>query len=641
VISNKYKIKESFGNLETHEVFLDTLAHQKEEELGISEKKFEVKIKEKIIYSIFGLFLVLVAGLFGKTLYLQTIEGRQLYAVSESNKGTITLIRPERGIIYDRNLQKLVVNAPAYDLLCDKKHFLASSGDLEKEIALMSSILGQPAQDLQAHLTDSAQPKVLLAENISQETLLVLEARAAELPGCKVQKNTVRSYALGESFSHVLGYGSKINKDELAGVQNYTVSDYIGKTGLEKFYEAVLRGTPGQHEVIKTATGVQKGDQVLVQPVAGNNLVLNIDAGLQQKTYEALEKSIKNIGSKKGAAVALDPRTGAVLALVSYPAYDNNIFSQGISQADFNALINNPNQPFFDRAIAAQYPTGSTIKPFLASGALQEKIISPTKIINDPGFLLVQSQNDPDVQYRFGGVTPHGDVDMRAALAVSSNIYFYTIGGGYGDQKGLGPSGIKKYLDMYGWEQKTGIDLPGEFSGFVPSPDWKKQKKNESWWDGDTYNLSIGQSDLQVTPLQVATAYAAIANGGTLYKPQIVKKVINGSGADASVVQEFKPEVASRLAIDQANLQVVREGMRDGVKYGSSVMLNSLPFDVAGKTGTVETNKAGIFNTWSSNFAPYENPEIVFVATIEGVQGLRAASLPVANEVLYWYFMNK
>lgn len=643
MISKRYKIKESLSNLETHEVFLDTLAHQKEEELGISEKRFEVKIKGKIMYVIFGIFFVLASILFGKTLYLQTWDGPKLAAAAENNKSTITLIRPQRGIIYDKHLTKLVANAPSYDLLCDKKDFLQSSPDSLYQIALMSSILTIPPTDLQSQLAQAARPKVLIAENIPQETLVVLEARAQELGSCQIEKNTVRDYSMGQAFSHVLGYGSKISKDELGQVQHYTISDYIGKTGLEKMYETQLRGIPGQHEIIKTATGVQKGDRVLSEPAAGHNLVLNIDAGLQQKTYEALQKSIKNIGSKKGAAVALNPKTGAVLALVSYPAYDNNTFSQSISQTDFNKLINDPNQPFFNRAIAAKYPTGSTIKPFLASGALQEQIISPNKIINDPGFLLVQSENDPTVTYRFGGVVPHGDVDMRKALAVSSNIYFYTIGGGYKDQKGLGPSGIKKYLDMYGWENKTGIDLPGEFKGFVPSPDWKKEVKNENWWDGDTYNLSIGQSDLQVTPLHVAVAYAAIANGGTLYKPQIVQKIINGSGADASVVREFTPEITGRLAIDDANLQVVREGMRDGVRleYGSSLMLNNIGVQIAGKTGTVETNKDGVFNTWSSNFAPYNDPEIVFVATIEGVQGLRSATLPVAHDVLDWYFNKK
>ena len=640
---SKYKIRESFGSLEIHEVFLDTLAHQKEEELGISEKKFEVRIKEKIIYIIFGLFLISSAGLFYKTFHLQVFQGAVLYQASESNKAKISLIRPERGIIYDANLKKLVLNSPAYDFVCDKRNFIVSSPENIQQLSIMSEITGISRTELSDTITQSTESKVVILENISHQILLVLETRINDLPDCQIEKNTMRNYTMGSVFSHILGYTGKVSKQDLQTAENYTSSDYIGKVGLENFYETQLRGTPGEFESIKSATGVKSSERVLLEPVAGYNLVLNIDADLQKKTYEALEKSIKNIGSKKGAAVAMDPRTGAIMALVSYPAYDNNIFSQSISQKDFDVLQDDPNQPFFNRAIAAKYPTGSTIKPFLASGALQEKIISPTKIINDPGFLLVQSQNDPTVTYRFGGVVPHGDVDMREAIAVSSNIYFYTIGGGYGDQKGLGPAGIKKYLDMYGWEQKTGIDLPGEWRGFVPSPTWKKEIKNENWWDGDTYNLSIGQSDLQVTPLQVAKAYAAIANGGTLYKPQIVQKVINGSGTDASVVQEFKPEITGRLNIDQANLQVVREGMRDSVRlaYGSSLMLNNIGVPIAGKTGTVETNKDGIFNTWSSSFAPYNDPEIVFVATIEGVQGLRSATLPVAHDVLDWYFSNK
>jgi penicillin-binding protein 2 len=636
----KYRIRESFGNIEPHEVFLDTFAKSKEEEYGINEQKFEVQIKERLIYALFGLFLLSAGILFSKTFYLQIFQGNYLHSLSENNKGKINLVRAERGIIYDTNGKKLVTNSPAYDLICDKRSFTNLDPDTIKKIESMAGILGRTPLELQDEIQKSNDTEVVMSENISQQTLLVLEARINEFTGCQVEKNTVRNYAFGSIFSHVLGYTGKISKDDLVNSSTYTASDYVGKTGLENYYESELRGVPGKTEIIKNATGITKGTQVLSQPKSGDNLVLNIDADLQKVVYDSLAKSIKNLGAKKGAAVALNPKTGAVLALVSYPSYDNNIFSKGISQADYNALISDPNQPFFDRVINAKYPTGSTIKPFLASGALQENLINPNKIINDPGYILVKSQNDPSVVYKFAGVVPHGLVDMRKAIAVSSNIYFYTIGGGYEDQKGLGPAGIKKYLDIYGWEQKTGIDLPGEFKGFVPSPTWKLQTKKEQWWDGDTYNLSIGQSDLQVTPLQVAVAYCAIANGGTLYKPQIVQKIVDNSGDTPVTVQEFKPEVAGTINIDQKNLQVVREGMRDGVResYGSSVMLNDLPVAVAGKTGTAETGKAGFYNTWSSNFAPYDNPEIVFVTTIEGVEGLRAATLPVAHDVLQYYF---
>lgn len=637
---SKYKIKRIFADIETHEVFLDKMARSEEEKLGLSEKKFEVKIGERAIYFIFAVFFIFSLIVFSKTLYLQIFRGKHFSVLSESNKAKIGLIRAERGIIYDRNFTKLVSNSPAYDLVCDKRNFVSDRHGYEKETRILSEVLNKEYNELEKIITDSEEAAVLLEENIGHETLLILEARVGDLPDCRIEKNTMRNYVLGPVFSHVLGYTGKVDKEDLRN-KNYAVNDYAGKTGLEKYYERALAGVPGKIQTIKNALGVKKGNEILSNPQSGYNLVLNIDFDLQEKVYESLEKSIKNIGSQKGAAIALNPKTGAVLAIVSYPAYDNNIFSEGISVANFSKLQNDPYQPFFNRAIAAKYPTGSTIKPFMASAALQEKIISPNKMINDPGYILVKNKYDPSVVYRFGGVEPHGLVNMRSAIAVSSNIYFYTIGGGYESQQGLGPSRIKKYLDLFGWEEKTGIDLPGEFSGFVPDPEWKKQAKNENWWDGDTYNLSIGQSDLQVTPLQVAVAYAAIANSGILYKPQIVKKITNGSGESSEIIEEFQTEIIRQNFIDAENLKIVREGMRDGVLYGSSVMLNSLPVAVAGKTGTVETNKEGIFNTWSSNFAPYNDPEIVFVATIEGVQGLRAATLPVAYDVLKYYFSEK
>ncbi len=640
---DKYRVKESVSDIETHEVFLDTLAHQKEEEIGIFEKKFEVRIKDKAIYFIFGFFLLLVLVIFSRTFYFQIINGKYLFSVAERNKSQVSLIPPERGIIYGSNMTQLVLNAPAYDFVCDKQNFSQTNTVSMKEISIMAQILGKDPGELENGIISSDAASVSLADNVDQQTLLILEARMTDLPDCQIEKNTVRNYAFGPVFSHVLGYDSKITKDELQQSTDYESSDSVGRYGLEKFYETQLRGTPGQLQVIKNASGVKKGNKVISNPKDGYNLVLNIDANLQKVMYDSLEKSIKNIGASKGAAVALNPNTGAVLGLVSYPAYDDNIFSKSISVADSNALFNDPNQPLFDRAIAAHYPTGSTIKPLEASAALQENLISPTKEINDPGYILVKSQYDPNVVYRFGGVEAHGLVDMKKALAVSSNIYFYTVGGGYGDQQGLGPARIKQYLSLFGWDNKTGIDLPGEYSGFIPSPAWKKATKGQSWYDGDTYNMAIGQSDLQTTPLQVADAYCAIANGGTLYKPEIVNKIIDGSGADAKVIDQIQPEVIRSNFIDPANLQIVMEGMRDGVSqpYGLSKYLNDLPVPVAAKTGTAEIGVANHYNVWSSVIAPYTNPQIVLVVTAEDVHGLGAVTLPVAHEVLQWYFSKK
>ncbi|MDO8486288.1 MAG: penicillin-binding protein 2 [Candidatus Staskawiczbacteria bacterium] len=639
--NNKYRIKNSSGNIETHEVFLDNLAKRKEEELGISEKKLEVPLKERVIFALFIIFLLLASIFFVKIFYLQVVSGKKLLISAQNNKGRISLIRPERGIIYDRNLNKLVSNSPVFDLVCDRRNFIFSSPETTKKIEDIAGIVGKDSEILKKEIINGTESIILIYDNIPYEKLLILETRINEFPECKIEKNTARNYVFGESFSHLLGYTSRINQSELDNSSNYAVNDYIGKQGIEKSYEEFLRGVTGKLEEEKNAVGVKFGEKVLSEPKSGKNIVLSIDLNLQNKIYEELKKGIEKIGVKKGSAIAMDPRTGQILALVSYPSYDNNIFSKSISQDEFDKIQNNPTNPLFNRAISAQYPIGSTIKPFIASGALQENLISPDKKILDNGSIEIRSKYDPSIVYRFSGVEAHGLVDMRKAIAVSSNIYFYTVGGGYGDQQGLGPTRIKKYLELFGLGEKTDIDIPGEFSGFIPSPEWKKQTKNESWWDGDTYNLSIGQSDLKVTPLQIAMAYCSIANGGILYKPQIVQKIIDTSEGASKTVQEFKPEIIRDNFIDTNNLQVVREGMRDGVLYGSSVFLNSLPVHIAAKTGTAETSRTGYYDAWVSTFAPYENPEIVLVTTIEDVQGLSSTTLSITKEILRWYFSKK
>ncbi len=638
MFSNKYRLKKAFADIETHEVFLDKLAKAKEQELGISEKKLEVPLQEKISYVLLFIFLLIEIIFLSKTFYLQIIDGKKLYTAAENNKGNESLIIPERGIIYDINLKKLVSNSPAYDLVCDKRFFSYSSLQAISEINSISEILGLNPMELQKQIENSKSSEIIISEGLDHESLLVLESKIGNLEGCRIVQNTIRNYQYGQILSHILGYMGRINSDEYSNLKGYAINDKIGKLGIEKYYEDYLRGTPGQSRIIKSATGEKEQKETISEPVAGNNLVLNINADLQKKVYEALESSIKNLGSKKGAAVAIDPRTGAVLALVSYPSYDDNLFSGGISSEDYSLI--EKEESLFNRAIQAKYPTGSTIKPFEAAGALEENIISPEKKINDIGYIEVKSKYDPNVVWRYGGVTPHGWVDMKEAIAVSSNIYFYTVGGGYEDQQGLGPARIKEYLELFGWGKKTGVDLPNEFEGFIPTPEWKQQNIKESWWDGDTYNLSIGQSYLEVTPLQVAYAYSAIANSGTLYKPQIINKIIESAENNDILLKSFAPEIIRENFIDKENLQIVREGMRDCVQesYGSAYYLNSLPVDVAAKTGTAETGRDGYYNAWISTFAPYENPEIVFVATIENVEGLRSATLPVAYNVLDWYF---
>jgi len=634
----KFKIKNFGFDIEPHEVFLDKLIQSREEDWGVAHQRLEVPLKKRTSYALFGIFFLSSVILFSRVFYYQVFEGEKLYIQASNNKKSVNLVVPQRGVIYDKNMKQLVFNYPAYDLVCDRAHFSQGeffSETVLKEISEIAELAGLPKEKIISKIKNTDSSEVLITENINHEQLLILETKINNFPACRIRQNTVRNYVFGSVISHVLGYTGRINKEEYSTFDGYSISDYIGKTGLENYYETYLRGKPGQ---LKPKALKTEKESLLVEPQSGENLVLNIDIDLQTRLYNALEKSIKNIEAQKGAAVAVNPKNGAVLALVSYPSYDNNLFSGGISPEDYRKILSDPNQPLFNRVIAGKYPTGSTIKPLEALAALQEKIISPTKLINDEGYIIIPHQHNPEIIYRFGGVRANGWIDMKKAIAVSSNVYFYTIGGGYGDQKGLGPGKIKKYLSLFGWDQKTGIDLPGESSGFIPDPAWKKATKKQGWWDGDTYNLSIGQSDLQTTPLQVAMAYCAIANGGVLYKPQVVNKII--SSDSKKIIKEFEPQVIRANFIDSDNLRIIREGMYDGVykSYGLSTYLSDLPVKVAAKTGTAEIGYKDRFNVWSSVFAPYDDPQIVLVVTIESVKGLGAATLPVAHDVLGWYF---
>ena len=350
---------------------------------------------------------------------------------------------------------------------------------------------------------------------------------------------------------------------------------------------------------------------------------------------------MKRVGAEKAVGVALNPKTGGVLALVSIPSFDNNLFSKEANLEDLKNLLTDEEEPLFNRVIAGRYSTGSTIKPLVAIAALEEKIISPDKkIFDDVGYIEIQHKYDPEIVYTFRDWAIHNWVDLRKAIAESCNVYFYTIGGGYKDQKGLGPSKIKKYLELFGWNNKTGIDLPNEVNGFIPSPEWKKENKNENWWDGDTYNLSIGQGDVMITPLEVVTAFAAIANGGVLYKPRVVKEIVD---KEKNLVGEIKPEIQKKDFVDPDNLQIVREGMRkavtgQGAPRASSVLLNSLPVALAAKTGTAQTSIPDTYHNWITVFGPYDDPQIVLTIMFENVKEAQVVALPAAKEILEWYF---
>ncbi len=639
-LRKQYLVKRPHLELEPQEVFLDGLAQKKEKERDSKERKFEVPPSPKAIFGFLFFSLAIFALLFLKTFQLSIVKGSDLKKEALQNFSRITPIRADRGIVYDSNLQKLVANAPSFDLIVEKRDLAADPKNLAEEIIDISQILKQDPEQIKQQIDKAKENALLISENLGHEAIIALEAESDNFPGFKLEKNIVRDYFNGAIFSQILGFTGRVNSQELQDFKdkNYFVSDYIGKQGLEKTYEDILRGTPGIFEVQKDALGTKLKEGIIQEAQPGQSLVLWIDGQLQSKLFEELSRVAKDIGITKGAAVALNPKTGGVLALVSLPSFDNNVFSGNASSQDLVKILENPNQPLFNRAISGLYASGSSIKPLVATAALEEKIISPNKQIYSQGFITIKNQYYPDIVYTYHDTAPAGWVDMRKAIAISCNVYFYTIGGGYLDQKGLGSTRLKNYLNLFGWGEKTGIDLPQEARGLVPDHIWKEENIGEPWSTGDTYNLSIGQGYLQVTPLQLATAFGAIANQGKLMKPQIVKKIIEGQPADNKVVKEFLPQIIRDTGFSEENLKVVLQGMRDGVIYGSSVILNDLPVKVAAKTGTAQTSKANRYYNWVTVIAPYDDPQIVLTVILEDVPGVRAAALPVANEVLKWYF---
>ncbi len=642
-LKNKKLKYTDFESIEPQEVFLDKLAKNEEYEFGISPRKLEVLLSNRMIKGFFVFSILVILVLFSKTFQYQIFYGAELTAKADENRFVNKSLDSARGVIYDSKWKQLVSNIPSFDLIANKKNLPKQAADRKEVFNLISGIINLSPSDIEKNIDESKDQLVLVKRNLENLQLIVINTKINELAGLEIQQSSTRNYVDGSFFSQIIGYTGKISSDELKATPDiYSPLDYIGRDGLEKSYEKYLRRDTGNLQIERDAFGNIKSREVVASANPGGNLVLWIDADLQKKITEELVNILQTIGGKKAAAVAINPQNGAVLSLVSLPSYDNNLFAKGANPKLVNELFQNPLQPLFDRVISGQYATGSTIKPLTASAALQENIIDPNKELDCNGAISITNRYDPSIVYTYHDWAVHGPSDMRKAIAESCDVYFYTIGGGYKNQKGLGPALIKKYLDFYGWGSKTNIDLPGEVSGFIPSPEWKKRTKNEGWWDGDTYNISIGQGDMKITPLEVATSYQAIANGGTVYKPQIVQKIVDDNKNE---IQGFLPQILNSNFIKPENIEVAREGMRQAVTgintpHASSVLLKSLPVAAAAKTGTAQTSTPNHYHNWITVFAPYDNPQIVLTIILENVP-TQAAAIPPARNILEWYFSNK
>ncbi len=474
----------------------------------------------------------------------------------------------------------------------------------------------------------SDQPFLIL-ENIDKEDALIIEEKIKNIDGTELEKSSVRNYVDGNYFSNIVGYNGRISENELEKHPDYLLNDIIGKNGLELVYEKQLRGKYGKQEIEVDSFGrkIKIIEQKDCEP--GNNLVLNIDAGLQRKIYDELAEIVEKLETKNGAvAIAINPKNGAVLALVSFPSYNNNLFARGINSGDYDRLLSDEMKPLFNKAISGEYPPGSVIKPLIGAAALQENIISPSRIIVGGEAIYVGS-------YRYLDWKAHGPVNLVKAIAQSCNVYFYTVGGGHGGIEGLGIERIKKYANLFGFGELLGIDIPEESNGLVPDREWKKNVKNERWYIGDTYHVSIGQGDILATPLQIAVYTAAVANDGKLFQPQVVDRIIDLNG---DAVENIEPRIIREDFIDLENIKWIQKGMRENVVSGSGRALANLPVEIAGKTGTAQYARNEKTHAWYTAYAPYDDPEIALTVLIEGGGEGHAAAVPVAKEVLEWYF---
>ncbi|MHB1131600.1 MAG: penicillin-binding protein 2 [Chloroflexota bacterium] len=583
---------------------------------------------------------------------LQVIDGTRYRLFAEENRTRQATVKAARGVIYDRKGTLLVRNVPSYTVAIIPAALPTAGGhDVFRRLA---ALLGTTIEALEATYAKE-RPQVgefspvPIKRYVTAQLAFALEEQHLALPGVTVVVDPVREYREGPLLSHVVGYIGRISEEQFKASKadtalGYEANDTIGQTGLENSYEEELRGLPGAKVFEVDSTEREVGTVRLDQPKAGHSLVLSIDLDMQRAVADILAQHIDEYGAAVG--LVMDPNNGQMLALVDLPTYDNNLLVQGVSPADIDRLLATPYYPLLNKAISSAFPPGSTFKIVAGSGALQAGVVEPNTIVNCPGGILVPSTWGGGAWLKCWA--SHGKQDLVAGLANSCDVYFYHLAGGepQGKWPGLGPERLADYARAFGLGAPTGIDLPTEVGGLVPDPAWKEANVKEPWYRGDTYIMGIGQSFLQVSPLQMLVAMAAIANGGTLYRPQVVREIRDEQG---NVVRPFRPQVTRDLPIAAEHLAAMREGLRANMTYGKTA--NGATYwgtawdsevkgaHMAGKTGTAESilKEKGEYQShgWFVAFAPEENPKVVVLVFVQNGKGPQHAAKRVAEIMRY------
>ncbi|MDR1838548.1 MAG: penicillin-binding protein 2 [Treponema sp.] len=546
--------------------------------------------------NIFRILLVLVSLIYSARLFNMQILSGDVYLTRAQDISRRTYSIPtQRGEIYDRNLTRpLAINRDSFAVSITPAE--VGRNNIDEVIETVSQILGVPLSEIRARLPNQYiqlyQP-VEIALNVPFSKIAALAERKNNLPGISWQSKFIRNYIDVGSLSHILGYVGDITRDELTTLYNmgYQQGDVIGKAGIERQYDEYLRGKPGWETRTVDSMGrrISGRENIVVPPEMGKNLVLTIDLDLQTLVEKAL-------GPRIGSILVMRPSTGEILAMVSYPWYDPNIFMEG-SPSDYRILVDDPNKPFINRTIQSSYPPASTFKIVMTTGMLAEKAFPSEQTILCQG-LVHFGNRDWNCHVKYPG---HGRLNLQRALAQSCNIYFMTAGREY-----LGAERIVTYSKEYGLGELTGIDLPGEIAGFVPTPQWKERRFHERWVAGDTMNMSIGQGYTLVTPLQMANMISMIVNDGKNYKPRILKEIRDP--VTGAIEKSFRPEVLRESDIPPEVLETVRRNMRGVITEGTAQYpLNIRSVQIAGKTGTGQAGFDDRWHSWFAAYAPYDN----------------------------------
>jgi penicillin-binding protein 2 len=630
--NRRFVVKKNYQEINPEEIFLDAkIKHQMQDPL--SEAQIETPFLQKKFFWIFFGAFIFIFILIGKTAYFSFWRGTDLKLRAQHNSQRLINVPALRGIIYDKNYSPLVENIPSFSISLLPQDLPKDDAAREKFFQNLADDLGLKKEDLleAVKLSNNSFEPIPIAQNISYGDSLKIKTRYSDYQAVIVNSSAERKYAY-ESLSPIIGYAGLVNQKEVKD-KNLSAVDFIGKLGLEKSYDDTLRGKDSVSRIVLDANGKIQQKNLLQDSHPGNNLILTLDKNLQDYIFNLL-----SVWERQGAAaVVLNPKNGEILSLVSLPSFDANIFSEGDAQKIKN-IFNDPSAPLLNRTVSGTYPSGSTIKPFMALAALSENIVKPEDTIYDTGEITITNQYDPSIIYRYRDWKAHGLTNMIDAIAESCDVYFYTIGGGYGKIKGLGPDLIAKYLNLFGFGRTTGVDLPQESGGLVPTPEWKQSKYGEKWSLGDTYHYAIGQGYFLTTPLQLANATAALINGGTLWKPHLVSKITD---SQKNIIQTISPQKMAENIINNDYANIIKEGMRAVVTRGTAQSLQSVSQEVAGKTGTAQFGNEGKTHAWFVGYAPYKDPEIVVVVLVQGGGEGSSAAVPVAKEIFNWYFANK